>query len=117
MEVTDTAKMRRPTIAPSGSEPTGHVKRDDRGNAVWEWTTGDDDPLAATMNHPGLVLADQPPAPDLPASPDPVAAKKGYNPYGSGLIERKDPPRKRNLRELSKWIALRKKIGQDDTEP
>lgn len=113
----DTVKMRRPTMTPADSAPTGHVKRDDRGNAVWEWTTGDDDPVAATMNRPGLVLADQPPAPDAPATPDPVAAKKGYNPYGSGLIDRKDPPRKRNLRELSKWIELRKKIERDENKP
>lgn len=109
----DTVKMRGPTIVPGGSESTGHVKRDDRGNAVWEWTTGDADPLAATLNNPGLALADLPPAPDAPASPNPIAAKKGYNPYGSGLIERKDPPRKRNLRELSRWIELRKKYRQD----
>ena len=77
--------MRRPTLPSADSGPSGHVRRDDRGNAVWEWTTGDADPLAATLNRPDLVLAEQPPAPGAPATPDPIAAKKGYNPNGSGL--------------------------------
>ena len=46
--VVDTVKMRRPTFKSVDSEPSGRVARDDRGNAVWQWS---DD----VVQRPGLV--------------------------------------------------------------
>ena len=106
----DTIKMRKPNFAAGRTNPSGRVAHDDRGNAVWQW--GKDDPLRAALESSGLSLADEEP----PASPlvtlKRVNAVKGYNPYESGLLDKPQaPPRKRNLRELSKWIE------QQNAEP
>ena len=42
--------------------------------------------------------------------------KSGYNPYNSGALGKQSWKKKKNLRELSKWIELRKKVG-DKNEP
>ena len=34
----------------------------------------------------------------------------GYNPYESGLLKRKPAAPKRDLRELSKWIEMKKRV-------
>jgi hypothetical protein len=43
--------------------------------------------------------------------------QKGYNPYDSGALGRAERKKPKNLRELSKWIELRKKMaakGKDE---
>ena len=35
----------------------------------------------------------------------------GYNPYDSGTLSKQSWKKKKDLRELSKWIELRKKLG------
>jgi hypothetical protein len=113
MSVSDTAKMRRPYFpALEDDHVSGRVKRDDRGNAVWEWK--DDETLDAHLHHVGLAINDEEAAPGAPVRFNKAALRSGYDPYESGLIDRNAAPRprKRNLRALSEWIALKKKLGE-----
>ena len=60
----------------------------------------------------GLSLVDD----GMPASTDlaPRDCRCGYNPYESGVLDRsKTPARKRDLRELSKWIEAKRRAAGD----
>jgi hypothetical protein len=104
----DTIKLQRPSFdAESGV--TGRVGRDDRGNAVWQWA---DEIADVAIGNTGLSVTDEPPPPGS-LKINKLAARVGYNPYESGLIERRPVGRKRDLRELSKWIELRRQRGED----
>jgi hypothetical protein len=112
----DTIKMRRPIIADTGegltTGVTGRVDHDDRGNAVWEWAKNIP---GAALEHTGLaIVEDEQPLPLATVKLNKVAAKAGYNPYESGLIEKKKAAsKKRDLRELSRWIEQKKQRGED----
>ena len=113
----------KPTGKPPGlgdpvSDP-GRLGIDDRGNVTWEW--GDspellaDDELGASQRvrallDPSLEISDDEDPPS-PLEGNPKGLKKGYNPYNSGTLLKQSWKRSRNLRELSKWIELRKKLA------
>lgn len=83
------------------NEPSGQVRFDDRGNAVWDtWRGG-------RLEHPALQLADGQPSRDGHTD-NPIGLASGYNPYESGILGGKDRPRKKDLRALSKWIEQKK---------
>ena len=110
---------KRPVSPTEGTEP-GHLAMDDRGNVTWEWKDdGDllaDDTLGSAerlraLADPNLQIKDD----DDPMSPiksNPKGLKKGYNPYNSGVLGKQSWKKKKNLRELSKWVELRKKIAE-----
>ena len=114
-------KSRRPApgAQPQGGEP-GHLAQDDRGNVTWEWKNeGDllaDDELGAAervraLLDPKLDLAEEPDDVDDPGKPGTKRLKTGYNPYNSGPLGKQTWKKKKDLRELSKWIELRKKVS------
>jgi hypothetical protein len=109
--VVDTVKMRRPDFSAANADPTGHVTRDDRGNAVWQWAR--DVNAVPRLEHSGLSIVEDEATPLGTVRLNKVATKSGYNPYESGLIEKKGRARKRDLQELSRWIELRKQLGGD----
>lgn len=39
-----------------------------------------------------------------------LGLKRGYNPYESGQLPDKTPAKKRDMRKLSEWIELKKKL-------
>lgn len=101
------------------SDRPGRLGVDDRGNVTWEWR--DDDELLAdddlgTMQRmhalvdPRLEIKDDEDDPLKPARSNPKGLKQGYNPYNSGALGKQRWRKKKNLRELSKWIELRKKL-------
>ena len=104
-----------------GADRAGKINFDDRGNAFFEWRddlSGDDNDAAQrrrdqALENPGLSLVDEgQPEPSTDASPR--DCRIGYNPYESGVLDRKAPPKKkRDLRELSKWIEAKRRVDGD----
>ena len=100
----------------------GTMGLDDRGNVTWEWKDqGDllaDDTLGAAervraLVDPRLKVTDDD-DPGNPIKSNPKGLKSGYNPYNSGALGKQTWKKKRNLRELSKWIELKKKTATKD---
>lgn len=113
-----------PAPGSTDNEP-GRLGVDDRGNVTWEWTDKDDlladDTLGGAervraLVDPKLQVADDPDDPLNPAQSNPKGLKSGYNPYNSGALGKQSWKKKKNLRELSKWIELRKKLGEKKDE-
>jgi len=46
--------------------------------------------------------------------PNPGGLKKGYDPYDSGMLLKKQWNKKKDLRALSKWIEQKKKLDGED---
>ena len=114
------------TGKPSGRAsdlPSGRVRFDDRGNAVWEFagSTGKFGLEVSTarlkkLENPTLSLADDAPTPVETVRANPLGMKKGYNPYDSGKLGKQQGPRKKDLRKLSEWLKLRKQAGANNDE-
>jgi hypothetical protein len=108
--------------APTPPEPEpGRLGVDDRGNKTWEWANDQellaDDILGATSRlralvDPSLQIRDDEDDPLNPAQSNPKGLKTGYNPYNSGALAKQNWKRTKNLRELSKWIELRRKTAE-----
>jgi hypothetical protein len=112
--VSDTARLQQPHFPPvQDSSPSGCVRRDERGNAVWEWAH--EAPTDELLQRAGLAIADDAAPAGGNAPINRVAAAQGYNPYQSGLIDRQRTARarRRDLQELSNSIKQRKP-GSDD---
>lgn len=108
--------------APSDALPSGRVQFDDRGNAVWEWSVATgrfcqevSGESLRRLEHPALAIAADAPAPGATAKTNPTGAVRGYDPYDSSGIDKKPAPprRKKDLRRLSEWIALKKQATQN----
>jgi hypothetical protein len=108
----------KPDAAPETdrSEP-GRFGLDERGNVTWQWA--DDANLQAdgTLGvaerlralDPGLDVVEEKPAPG-PVPVNPKGLKTGYNPYDSGALVKDSWKKKKDLRQLSKWIETRRKM-------
>ena len=114
------------THAPGRAGDAGRLGLDDRGNVTWEWNEDEpdlvaDDPIGDTARvralvDPHLQVKDDDDDPLNPIQSNPKGLKTGYNPYNSGALAKQSYKRKRNLKEFSKWIELRRKIA-DKKEP
>jgi hypothetical protein len=102
----------------------GRLSVDDKGNVGWQWA--DDEDLLAddtlgvvarikALVDPSLAIADEENPLGSAIQSNPKGLTKGYNPYESGTLGKQEWKKKKNLRELSKWIEMRKKLGQDTT--
>jgi len=118
---TMTEKPRGKPGAATGSSGPGHLGTDDRGNVTWEWTDDEDllaeDTLGAAervraLVDPKLQVKDDDDDPLNPIRSNPKGLKSGYNPYNSGALGKQSWKKKKNLKELSKWIELRKKVAE-----
>ena len=110
-------------VSPGDQGDAGRLGVDDRGNVTWEWTEGDDlladDKLGvvqrlSALAEPNLQIKDDDDDPASPIQSNPKGLKKGYNPYSSGALGKPRRKKKKNLRELSKWVELRKKMAQKE---
>jgi hypothetical protein len=106
--------MRRPQLLSERGQPTGHVAHDDRGNAFWQWAEDVvSEPMLAT---PSLEISDDTSDSRIESVNTGryvrVAGKGGYNPYESVPGRKAEPPRKRDLKALSKWIEQRRGRGE-----
>lgn len=115
---------RKPPSKPPGTPPAephepGRLGIDDLGNVQWEWSADEnlqaDDTLGAAERMRALVD----PTLDVVDEENPNSIKhnpkglvKGYNPYDSGALGKQSWKKKKNLRELSKWIELKRKTAQ-----
>lgn len=107
-------------LRPRVVEPAqpGRIAFDVRGNAVYEWNDGrlSEDGEAGerarrkALDHPGLSFVEEEQPANTPIQNNPKGMRMGYNPYESGLLKRKPTAPKRDLRELSKWIEMKKKV-------
>ena len=122
----------KPPSKPAGKRPdpkskddeAGRLAEDDRGNVTWQWAEDDEDLLAddelgkleriRALTDTVLEIEEEPVTPGKPRAiaPNPTGLKSGYNPYESGQLGKQNWKKKKDLRELSKWIELRKKTGK-----
>jgi hypothetical protein len=99
-------------------ERPGQIAFDDRGNAIYSWN---DDRLSEdseagerarrqALDHPGLSMVDDEPQTNAPIRNNTKGLRLGYNPYESGLLAKRPVAKRRDLRELSKWVEIKKKM-------
>jgi hypothetical protein len=118
-------RIRPRVVEPQAQKPKapGQIGFDERGNAVYEWDGSLTEEGEAgnrarnkALAHPGLtILEDESPA-NAPIRSNPKGLRVGYNPYESGLLARQAQKKKRDLRELSKWMEAKKNAKTDGQE-
>ena len=105
----------------------GQLGIDDRGNVTWQWA--DDGELRADDAVGAMERLSALDDPDLRIEDDPATAararervklppkgpERGYSPYNSGMLNRTEHPKKKDLRALSEWIKLRRKVLKDES--
>lgn len=116
-----------PRVEKAEQQP-GQIKFDERGNAVYAWQDASltEDGEAGerardnALAHPGLAIVDDDAPLNAPIRSNPKGLRAGYNPYESGVLARKGqvktPGKKRDLRELSKWMEAKRNAKPDGSE-
>jgi hypothetical protein len=117
-------RIRHRTVGTATGEKPGKVGFDERGNAIYQWSDDRLDQDGETgerlrdkaLDYVGLAIADDDAPISAPIRANPKGTRIGYNPYESGLLTRKEPKRKRDLRELSRWIDAKRKLNENKDE-
>ncbi len=119
-------RIRPRVVEPREPKPgqPGQISFDERGNAVYEWQDGTlkEDGEAGerarkkALAHPGLAIVEDDVPANVPIRSNPKGLRVGYNPYESGLLAKKGQGKRRDLRELSKWMEAKRKAKPDGTE-
>lgn len=117
-------RVRPRTVEKSEQAKPGKIAFDERGNALFEWSqeslTDDSEEAARArskaLQYHGLSLVDDEPAKDAPIQQNPKGLRVGYNPYESGLLPKTERKKKKDLRELSKWVDLKRRIEHKDED-
>jgi hypothetical protein len=118
-------RIRPRVVEPRVQKPgqPGQIAFDDRGNAIYEWDgslseegEAGDRARNRALAHPGLAIVEEEVPANAPIRSNPKGLRVGYNPYESGLLGRKGPKKKRDLRELSKWMEAKKNAKADGHE-
>jgi hypothetical protein len=103
----------------------GQIGFDDRGNAVFEWSNDKLTEESAegeqardrALTYHGLSIAEDDEPKNAPIRNNNKGLRMGYNPYESGLLpHRQEPKKKRDLRELSKWLEMKKRVNDKNGE-
>lgn len=110
-----------PTSPDEAEASPGQLGADDRGNVTWKWADTaelQEDNEVGVMQRvsalvdPALDVLEEDDSPDNPLAVSPKRLRTGYNPYNSGTLGKQTWKKKKNLKELSKWIELRKKMAE-----
>jgi hypothetical protein len=94
------------------------MARNDKGKALYGPVARDVRPTAEeadadtlkSFDHPGLSTVDDDGPSGSPLRSNEKGIMRGYNPYNSGALYKKQWKKKRDMRELSKWVELKKKF-------
>lgn len=113
----------RPRKVERRAEPRGkpgQIAFDERGNAIYEWSNdrlteeseqAEEARLRALTYH-GLSVVEEEEPKNTPIRNNSKGLRMGYNPYESGLLPNRDgPKKKRDLRELSRWLEMKKRMN------
>lgn len=88
----------------------GKVEFDELGNAVWVPYSGatGSDVIRKLLDDPNLAFSNEYSQGTIRrVQQNPQGLKKGYDPYDSGLLLKKQWRKKKDLRRLSQWIKNR----------
>ncbi len=95
-----------------GQPGSARREHDGHGNPVHvpHRNLGSEEVLSRLLNDEQLEVDDAPPAAgSRKVVQNSAGLKKGYDPYESGLLAKKEHRRKRDLRALSEWIKAKKR--------
>jgi len=104
--------------------PPGKIAFDERGNATYQWNDknlrreGLEDEYVRhlALHNPRLAIIEEPPANGAPIRSNPTGLRIGYDPYESGLLASRPRQKKRDLRELSRWLEMKRRIEAKSSE-
>jgi hypothetical protein len=94
----------------------GRIEYDELGNAVWVpyGGLGSEETLKRLLNDETLALSqDDSKGTVRRVQPNAGGLRKGYDPYDSGMLLKKQWKKKKDLRALSKWIEQKKKLDDE----
>ncbi len=89
----------------------GRIEFDELGNAIWVPNSGatGDDVMRLLLDDPSLAFSnDDRHGTQKRIEQNQQGMKKGYDPYDSGLLVKKEWKKKKDLRKLSSWIKTQK---------
>ena len=89
----------------------GRIEFDELGNAIWVPASANasDEVMRRLLDDPTLAFSnDYSPGTQKRIQQNQAGMKKGYDPYDSGLLVKKEWKKKKDLRKLSEWIKSRK---------
>jgi len=92
----------------------GRIEFDELGNAIWVPHSGatGDDVMRRLLDDPSLAFSNEySEGTQKRIQQNQQGLKKGYDPYDSGQLVKKEWKKKKDLRRLSEWI---KKRGQKE---
>jgi hypothetical protein len=118
--VNDDSKKAGYRLRPRTVEPRqpGRIAFDERGNAIYAWNEdqlsleGEEGERARrnALDNPGLSMVEEEPVAEGPIRNNSTGLVLGYNPYESGLLPPKQGAKKKDLRELSKWLEMKRRV-------
>ena len=89
----------------------GRIEFDELGNAIWvpaSNKTGDE-VMRRLLDDPTLAFSnDYSTSTHKRIQQNPLGIRKGYDPYDSGQLVKKEWKKKKDLRKLSEWLKSRK---------
>ncbi len=89
----------------------GRIEFDELGNAIWVPFTANTsaEVMRRLLDDPTLAFSSEyQPGTQKRIQQNQAGVKKGYDPYDSGMLVKKEWKKKKDLRKLSDWIKSRK---------